>query len=210
MVFLIIGVARILLDEFSIRLGPKLSFKKKNHNTYINPSEMSIEQEDTYERLYKIEECTVCLDPMVSGLAIAEHCGHVMHKECLTSVIQVNGKCPACMADVSEANIKGICFNLENVENNELWEGYKNWKSNHQKMTEEVGAMKNDLEKLNISKTELVAQVKDLQNDRASARIENYSLVEKVDPLTKLGAEKIKENKLLKEQNESINRANKI
>ena len=77
-------------------------------------------------------------------------------------------------------------------------------------MTEEVGAMKNDLEKLNISKTELVAQVKDLQNDRASARIENYSLVEKVDPLTKLGAEKIKENKLLKEQNESINRANKI
>jgi hypothetical protein len=171
---------------------------------------MSIEQEDTYERLYKIEECTVCLDPMVSDLAIAENCGHVMHMKCLTENIQVMGQCPTCKANVSEANVKRICFNLDNVENNELWEGYKNLKSNHQKMTEKIGAMKTDLEKLNISKTELVAQVKDLQNDRASARIENNSLVGKVDPLTKLGAEKIKENKLLKEQNESINRANMI
>ena len=126
--------------------------------------------EDNYNRLYKLEECSVCLDPLVSNLAISDICGHVMHKECLTSSIKFKHECPTCKSTVEETNVKDICFNVDNVENNELWQTWKTMKSNHGKMVKDVEVMNKDMENLNKFKIEKVLENKELFEETLSLK----------------------------------------
>ncbi|KAF8713033.1 hypothetical protein HU200_028823 [Digitaria exilis] len=53
------------------------------------------------------EECSLCLEPMESGLAAWPGCGHEFHGECVEKTLARSDACPLCRRKLSDALIAG-------------------------------------------------------------------------------------------------------
>jgi hypothetical protein len=51
----------------------------------------------------EVEECSLCLDPLESGLAAWPGCGHVFHGECVEETLAGRETCPLCRHLLSDA-----------------------------------------------------------------------------------------------------------
>ena len=51
------------------------------------------------------KECSLCFDPLESGLAVWPGCGHVFHGECVEETLAGRVTCPLCRHDLSDALI---------------------------------------------------------------------------------------------------------
>ena len=81
--------------------------------------------EDTYERLYKVDECSVCMNDLTSDLVTFATCGHIFHTQCAQDSFNYNPMCPDCREETSEADIIPLKFNIDNKENDDLWQNFK-------------------------------------------------------------------------------------
>lgn len=50
--------------------------------------------------------CSVCLQPLTEGAAVALACGHVFHRTCIPR--QDRTTCPNCRADLEEDDMKPL------------------------------------------------------------------------------------------------------
>merc|ERR1711976_835848 len=90
--------------------------------------------EDTYERLYKVDECSVCMNDLTSDLVTFINCGHIFHSQCAKDSVEATHKCPDCRAEAVEADIKALHFNIDNKENEELWQNFQDSKIEFKKV----------------------------------------------------------------------------
>ena len=119
--------------------------------------------EDTYERLYKVDECSVCMNDLTSDLVTFATCGHIFHTQCAKDSLEANPMCPDCRAETSEADIKPLQFNIDNKENDDLWQDYKERKRTFDKVKGTCDRFQNQNKILEEKCEEMDLKYKDLE-----------------------------------------------
>ncbi|XP_074328996.1 uncharacterized protein LOC141666733 [Apium graveolens] len=71
------------------------------------------------------DECVICLDEFLGGLAKEMPCKHKFHGECVEKWLKINGSCPVCrykmpVEDDNDLNHKNV-FESEERRRSELW-----------------------------------------------------------------------------------------
>ena len=142
--------------------------------------------EDTYERLYKVDECSVCMNDLTSDLVTFATCGHIFHTQCAKESLEVNPMCPDCREETSEADIIPLKFNIDNKENDDLWQNFKERKIAFNKVKSTCEQAQNQATILEKKCEEMDLKIKGLQGKNGGMQ-KKYDLQESFDNLVKIG-----------------------
>ena len=71
----------------------------------LNPENTRALQDVLRVRIQTLDECPVCIDTLHDPVVTA--CAHAFCRECITKVIETQGKCPICRAELTEEMIVG-------------------------------------------------------------------------------------------------------